>query len=408
MNSRASTWAVLLAAGGGSRMAKAGLAVKKQCIEVGGVPLFWLSARTFSRVAAVDGLVFVLPPDEAGGMAARIHELFAAEDLGMPILTAVGGALRQDSVRNGLAVLPADCFRVLVHDAARPFVTAAVIKNVIDALEAGKNAVIPGVPLKDTVKRAANGRIVETPPREELVAVQTPQGFEKSLLLDAFAKAEALGLTVTDDAGLVESLGQDVFVVAGSEDNVKITTPEDLRLLAGCGPAGTPETVVGFGYDVHRYADPKDPDNPKRRPMKLGGAPISGGPDVLAHSDGDVLLHALTDAILGILAQGDIGALFPDNDPKYEGMESGVLMSEVLLRLPEAGLAIRHVDLTVIAQIPKLAPHREGILKSVAGLLGLTKQNVGFKATTEEGLGFTGEKRGIKAVAVVTAVRRAS
>ncbi len=400
-----SVWALLLAAGGGSRLAKAGLPVKKQFLEVDGVPLFWLSARTFARIPAVAGLVFVFPPDEAEEMAARVETLLAGEDLGVACLTAAGGALRQDSARNGLAALPSDCDRVLVHDAARPFVGARVIQNVLAALDAGKKAVIPGIPVKDTIKILENGRVAGAPPRESLTAVQTPQGFEKSLLLRAFDAAREQGLAVTDDAGLVEALGEAVHVVEGSEDNVKITTPADLKFLAPQAGA-VEETLTGFGYDVHRYADPKDPDNPKRRPMKLGGMPIPGGPDILAHSDGDVLLHALTDAILGVLAKGDIGAFFPDNDPAYEGMESGILLSEILLLLPQAGMRIRHVDLTVIAQIPKLAPHREGIKKSVAGLLGLTKDNVGFKATTEEGLGFTGEKKGIKAVAVVTVARR--
>ncbi len=399
-----SVWAVLLAAGSGTRLAEAGLGVKKQFLTYGSQPLFWRSARTFSRIAAVKGLVFVFPKEDLEAVRADVERL-ADGGLGLPYRVVAGGARRQDSVRNGVEALPNDCRHVLVHDTARPFVSARVIQDVVEALQAGHQAAIPAVPVTDTVKQVRGERVVGTLRRSELRAVQTPQGVEKDLLKTALAKAEAERLDVTDDASLVEAVGGEVVITPGAEDNVKITTPEDLRLLERKESNEAAVPVVGFGYDVHRYVTGNTPSGATGRPMKLGGVPIMGAPEVIAHSDGDVLLHALMDALLGCMGRGDIGAMFPDSDPAYEGMESGVLLSEVLLLLPEAGLRLAHVDLTVIAQVPRLAPHREFIRKSVAGLLGLDKSRVALKATTEEKLGFTGEKKGLKAVAVVTALR---
>jgi 2-C-methyl-D-erythritol 2,4-cyclodiphosphate synthase len=214
-------------------------------------------------------------------------------------------------------------------------------------------------------------------------------------LLDA-AHARAGEAEATDDAALAEGLCP-VAVVPGEEGNVKITTPADLDLLRA-------ETrlwpCVGYGYDVHRYGE--------GRPMVLGGVPIPGAPQVVAHSDGDVLLHALADAVLGCFGGGDIGLHFPDTDPRWSGANSAVLLQETLAMAQAAGLSLEQADLTIVAQIPKIAPHREAIAANVAHLLGLERSRVNVKATTEEGLGFTGEKKGIKAVAVVTATRSAA
>ncbi|MDD4950965.1 MAG: 2-C-methyl-D-erythritol 2,4-cyclodiphosphate synthase, partial [Desulfovibrionaceae bacterium] len=221
-----------------------------------------------------------------------------------------------------------------------------------------------------------------------------PQGFKRGLLVRAHALAQEQGWEVTDDASLVERMGEPVLVVPGEEANVKITTPEDLARLNQARPAAP---CVGLGYDAHRYGP--------GRPLVLGGIPIPNGPRVQAHSDGDVLLHALTDALLGCAGAGDIGLLFPDTDPAFEAMSSSIFVKEALARAQEAGLKIVHADLTVVAQTPKIAPWREQIAENVAGLLGLERGQVNVKATTEEGLGFTGEKKGLKAYALVTAVR---
>ena len=399
-----SLWAVLLAAGSGTRLAAATSGVKKQFLRVSGQPLYWLSLAALAKTPAVAGVVLVLPPDELEAAARDLAERLATTHLGLDVTWTAGGARRQDSVQNGLAALPRDCRQVLIHDAARPWVSPALIHRVASALADGVEAVIPAVPVTDTIKRVAGDSVTDTLHRDELMAVQTPQGFAVDVLRRAFAACDDT-FTVTDDASLVEHVGQPVHIVPGDPANMKLTTPDDLaRLVVPSGPA--PRLVSGYGYDVHRYADPALPGKCPPRPLKLGGYPINGAPDVLAHSDGDVLLHALTDAILGCVAGGDIGRLFPDTDPAFDNMASGIFLSEALLLAQERGLEISHVDLTIIAQIPRIAPHAEAIRQSVAALLGLDRSQVNVKATTEEGLGFTGEKKGIKAVALVTGWRR--
>jgi 2-C-methyl-D-erythritol 4-phosphate cytidylyltransferase / 2-C-methyl-D-erythritol 2,4-cyclodiphosphate synthase len=405
-------WAVLLAAGSGVRLAQAlasgsGPAPRKQYLDLHGAPLFWHSARTLARVQAVKGLVLVFPPEDCERLAAQVAGLDAGEPLGLPWRICAGGARRQDSVRLGLAELPGDCTAVLVHDSARPFASAALVRRVAEALAGATVAAIPGLGVTDTIKTVdLDNVVVDTPDRASLRAVQTPQGFLLAPLLAAHQRAQAEGWEVTDDAGLMERAGHPVTVVPGEEANVKITTPADLALLSSpLNEARPPRT--GWGYDVHRFQRPGEAD-PKvlaqARPMMLGGVAIPGGPKVLAHSDGDALLHALTDALLGIACAGDIGQLFPDTDQAFENMPSAVFVTEALRRVRAMGYRPVHADLTVIAQAPKLGPHKARMAAQIAQLLELPPDCVNVKATTEEGLGFTGEKRGLKAVAVVTAL----
>ena len=388
-------WGIILAAGSGTRLADASGGVRKQYLEYRGAPLFWRSARTFSRVAGLRGLVFVFPPDDADEMEKRVRQYFKSEDLGLRWRVCAGGERRQDSVRNGLGALPKECDGVLVHDAARPFASARLVAGLIEALHNGARGVIPAIEVTDTVKRVADGVVAGTLNRAELRAVQTPQAFETPLLREAHERALAEGWEVTDDASMVERLAE-VAVIPGERGNVKITTPEDLARLE---ERKVTVPCVGWGYDVHRFGGEND------RPMRLGGVPIPGGPAIVAHSDGDVLLHALTDAVLGTYGGGDIGTHFPDTDPKFSGADSAVLLTETLAMARAAGARVVHADLTVIAQVPKLAPYAAQIAKNVCRLLGLEPHQVNFKATTEEKLGFTGEKKGIKAVATVTALR---
>jgi 2-C-methyl-D-erythritol 4-phosphate cytidylyltransferase/2-C-methyl-D-erythritol 2,4-cyclodiphosphate synthase len=294
---------------------------------------------------------------------------------------------------------------VLVHDSARPFASAALMRRVAQALAEGRVAAIPGLSVTDTIKTIdRNNVVVDTPDRACLRAVQTPQGFLLAPLLAAHARAQAELWEVTDDAALMERAGHPVVIVPGEEQNVKITTPADLDLLRPQAPA-SPRT--GWGYDVHRFLAPHEADpkvQAKARSMMLGGIAIPGAPQVLAHSDGDTLLHALTDALLGIACAGDIGQLFPDTDDAFANMPSSVFVSEALRRVRASGYRPVHADLTVIAQTPKLGPHKARMAAQIAQLLELPLEAVNVKATTEEGLGFTGEKRGLKAVAVVTAL----
>lgn len=414
------TWAILLAAGQGTRLGHATGGVAKQFLQLDGEPLYWRSAVVLHACARLRGLVFVFPPDSPDQLEAeqaRLLTLTRQHHFGLPWKICAGGARRQDSVAQGLATLPADCDTVLIHDAARPFVTAALCNRVLDALAGGASGVTPGVPVTDTIKLVdVNDCVCSTPDRHLLRAVQTPQGFALSTLRAVHAEAQSHSWTVTDDAGLLERCHVPVLVVPGDAGNRKITTSEDLAMLMPQQPNNL-LPCVGYGYDVHKFAMPPCTHNAPAdapceplsssaaqpgRPLRLGGVPIPNAPQVLAHSDGDVLLHALADALLGCLGRGDIGQLFPDTDPAYDNMDSAVLLDEVLGMARMAGLRVTHVDITLVAQVPKVGPHREAIRKNVARLMALPLTCVNIKATTEEGLGFTGEKKGIKAVALVT------
>lgn len=390
-----SLWTILLAAGQGSRLAPETGGTRKQFLHLEGHPLYWRSVLTMSAVPNLAGMVIVFPPQELHERTGELEDLKHQYDLGVRILAVSGGDRRQDSVRLGLEALPRDCGRVLVHDSARPFFSAKLVQSMLAALTDEIGGVIPAIPVTDTVKQIENDLVLCTPPRETLRAVQTPQLFPAALLRRVHEQALQENWAVTDDASMIEMAGQPVRIVPGESANIKITTPEDLRVLASSPPQPVPCT--GFGYDVHAYGG--------NRPMVLGGMPIAGAPFIKAHSDGDVLLHALCDAILGCLGLGDIGEHFPDNDERFENISSGILLSEVMDMARSRGLCITHVDLTIIAQTPRLGPHKAAIRGNVARLMELADEQVNIKATTEEHLGFTGRKEGIKAVAVVTAAR---
>ncbi|MFI3271660.1 MAG: 2-C-methyl-D-erythritol 2,4-cyclodiphosphate synthase [Pseudomonadota bacterium] len=432
-------WGIVLAAGRGTRLEAAGLSDAKQFIDYHGTPLYWTSALTMSHVARLSGIIFVFAPDRAHAESERIQKLNDNNILGLPWRVATGGAERQDSVCNALALLEANdaCDIVLIHDSARPFASPALYNRILDGLvgnhSAGQDAktahpvehdahqicgVIPAIAVTDTIKEVqafhaevssekphcnaspSHEIVVATPDRHTLRAVQTPQGFKLDVLRKAHAKAKLEAWHVTDDAALLERCQHTVLVVEGEAANIKITNPEDLTLLQHTTKT-QPTPCVGWGYDVHRYG--------KGRPMRLGGIPIDQPagkvPEIIAHSDGDVLLHALCDALLGCIGAGDIGQHFPDSDAAYDNASSVVLLDKVLTMTRDAGLTITHVDMTIIAQIPRLAPYRDTIRNNIARLLNLPINSVNFKATTEEGLGFTGEKLGMKAVAAVTGLR---
>lgn len=390
-------WAVILAAGQGSRFAPAACGPAKQFLFWRGAPLYWHSARAMSRSCCVGGLVFVFPSAQRREEEERLRALYTGDDLGLPWLAVDGGATRQDSVACGLAALPPHTPWVLIHDAARPFLSPALVRRVCAKLAEGAAGVIPVLPITDTVKRVEQGRVAATLARDALAAAQTPQGFACAPLREAHARARAENLAATDDACLLENLGQTVCTVPGDAQNAKITRPEDISLLQD--EVRQPQFRSGMGYDVHRFGLGK--------PMKLGGITIPGAPHVIAHSDGDVLLHALIDAVLGCACLGDIGQHFPDTDPRFCGISSAVLLDHALEMARDAGIAPCHADLTIVTQTPKIAPHREEIRKNIARLLGLPVSDVNVKATTEEGLGYTGRAEGIKAYAVVSAVRAA-
>lgn len=387
-NGVVSAWAIILAGGNGTRIKQAENDLPKQFLKWQGMPLYWKSAEIFARCARIEGLIFVFPEQFLEKAEEEIKILNENNKLGLPWKIVAGGATRAESSRNAMRAVETNVKYVLVHDAARPFLKPALVWRILDALTEDTAGVVPVLPVSDTVKRVSDeGYVLETVPRSSLVTAQTPQGF----LADALRKAQqADEISVTDDAMLLEKLGYCVKSVPGDYGNVKITVPEDLKMLE---QGERLIQCVGFGYDAHRFGS--------GRCLKIGGISIPCDLEVIAHSDGDVLLHALSDAILGCVCLGDIGRYFPDSDPALEGISSAVIVDKVLDLALGAGLVLAHADLTVVAQRPKLAPFAEQIRKNVASLLQLPPNRVNFKATTEEKMGFTGKLEGIKAYAVV-------
>ena len=299
-----------------------------------------------------------------------------------PCCVVDGGETRADSVRNGLAA--AEGALVAIHDAARPFVSRAVITAALEAA-ARTGAAAPAVPVKDTIKVAQGGRVVSTPDRAMLYAVQTPQCFSREKYRQALACVTGeQARQVTDDCSLFELAGMPVELTAGDYGNYKITTPDDLK---------KEKTMrIGHGYDVHRLVED--------RKLILGGVEIPYEKGLLGHSDADVLLHAVMDAVLGAAALGDIGRHFPDTDPAYRGADSLALARAVATLIREHGYAVGNIDATILCQKPKLAPYIEEMRRNIAAAFGVAADAVSVKATTEEHLGFTGEGLGIAAHAV--------
>lgn len=299
-----------------------------------------------------------------------------------PCCVVDGGETRADSVRNGLAA--AEGALVAIHDAARPFVSRAVITAALEAA-ARTGAAAPAVPVKDTIKVAQGGRVVSTPDRAMLYAVQTPQCFSREKYRQALACVTGeQARQVTDDCSLFELAGMPVELTAGDYGNYKITTPDDLK---------KEKTMrIGHGYDVHRLVED--------RKLILGGVEIPYEKGLLGHSDADVLLHAVMDAVLGAAALGDIGRHFPDTDPAYRGADSLALTRAVAALIHEHGYTVGNIDATILCQKPKLAPYIEEMRRNIAAAFGVAADAVSVKATTEEHLGFTGEGLGIAAHAV--------
>ncbi|PVE60081.1 bifunctional 2-C-methyl-D-erythritol 4-phosphate cytidylyltransferase/2-C-methyl-D-erythritol 2,4-cyclodiphosphate synthase [Arthrobacter sp. TPD3018] len=363
------TVALIVAAGSGSR---AGGAIPKQYARVGGKALLAHAYDAFANHPAVDEVVVVIAAG-AGPLAAAA--------LG-PVRMIVGGATRRESVARGLAVIEAD--RVLVHDAARPFVPARVIDRILAALDTHEGA-IPGLAVADTLVR--DSLVV---PRDGLFRVQTPQGFRLPALRDAHAGWPA-GEEATDDAQMVQRLGGSVALVQGDAMLDKVTHPQD---FAAAEAKIAWETRSASGFDVHRLEAGEE--------LWLGGVLIPHDKGLSGHSDADVGLHALTDALLGTIAAGDIGTHFPPSDPQWKGADSAQFLQHAATLIANKGGRIDFVDLTLICEAPKIGPHREAMRTRIGTLLGLSEDRVSIKATTTERLGFTGRGEGIAAQAVAT------
>ncbi|MEJ2375011.1 MAG: bifunctional 2-C-methyl-D-erythritol 4-phosphate cytidylyltransferase/2-C-methyl-D-erythritol 2,4-cyclodiphosphate synthase [Pseudolabrys sp.] len=377
---------VVVAAGKGTRV---GGDVPKQFRRVGDDIMLRRTLATLVQAPAVDLVQPVIR------LADRT--LFDQAATGLDLLPpAGGGATRQASVRAGLeALAPHQPEIVLVHDAARPFASPALIKRAIEAAQEN-GAAVPGLPVTDTVKTIdAHGFVQQTLARESLRSIQTPQGFAYPALLAAHRRAAEQGREdFTDDAALAEWAGMKVAVFAGEPDNIKITSAEDFARVEAARFSNLGDVRTGFGFDVHAFA-PGDH-------VMLGGVAIPHILGLTGHSDADVGLHALTDAILGALADGDIGSHFPPSDPQWKGAASHVFFTFAVERVKARGGRIAHLDLTLVCEAPKIGPHRDAMRENIAQLAGLTLDRVAVKATTSEKLGFTGRGEGIAAHATAT------
>jgi len=381
MNHQRPCLALIVAAGRGIR---AGEGPAKQYRLLGGRTVLRRALEPFISHPSVDGVCVVIGADDQAAYNAATNDL--------PLLPPViGGDTRQVSVRRGLDALkdhaPAT---VLIHDAARPLVDAATIAAVVGALETFVGAV-PTMPVPDTLKRVSDITIMTNVAREGIAIAQTPQGFRFPEILAAHHKAADLALT--DDAAVAEHAGLLVAAVPGSRQNFKLTTAEDFA-MAEALLAARRQARTGQGFDVHRFG-PGDH-------LWLCGIKVEHSHGLIGHSDADVGLHALTDAILGAIAKGDIGQHFPPSDERWRGAASHLFLSHAAKLVHEVGGRIEHVDLTLICERPKVSPHRGAMIARIAELLGLDDGRVSVKATTTEGLGFTGRAEGIAAQAIAT------
>ncbi|SIS42162.1 bifunctional 2-C-methyl-D-erythritol 4-phosphate cytidylyltransferase/2-C-methyl-D-erythritol 2,4-cyclodiphosphate synthase [Insolitispirillum peregrinum] len=374
---------LVVAAGRGSRF---GGPLPKQYQPLQGRPVLRHCLATFAAHPGVAAIRVVIHPDD--------RTLYDQAAAGLTLLDPVaGGAERQDSVRLGLESLDGMGFDVvLIHDAARPAISRAVIDRVLQPLRNGTaDAVLPGLPVADTIKRvSADGSVEATVPRVGLWRAQTPQGFRFVPLLAAHRAAS--GLALTDDAAVAEHAGLRVRMVEGDGDNGKITLPADL-LSTDAAPVQW-ETRTGQGFDVHAFAEGDH--------VTLCGVNIPHSHRLSGHSDADVAMHALTDAIYGTIAAGDIGHHFPPSQSRWKGCDSAVFLRHAHDLLRAAGGRLRHVDLTIICEAPKIGPHRLTMAARLAEILDLPAHRISVKATTTEQLGFTGRREGIATQAMVT------
>ncbi|MPY68494.1 MAG: bifunctional 2-C-methyl-D-erythritol 4-phosphate cytidylyltransferase/2-C-methyl-D-erythritol 2,4-cyclodiphosphate synthase [Alphaproteobacteria bacterium] len=372
--------ALVLAGGSGRRF---GGEVPKQYLPVGGVPVIRRAVEAFMAHASIDRVQLVIRPEDI--------ELYNAVFDGLALPPPVyGGDTRQDSARLGLESLVAMApDSVLIHDGARPFVDAALIDRTLAAL-AGASAAVPALPVTDTLKRGDGGLVVETVSREGLWRAQTPQGFRFADILAAHRAAA--GNALTDDAMVAEAIGLSIAIVAGSEDNVKITAADDMERAARALGQGGGQTRIGMGFDVHRF---RDGDH-----VMLCGIAIPHDKGLEGHSDADAGLHALTDALLGAIGEGDIGTHFPPGEAEWQDAPSDIFLRHAGELVSSRGGVIVNLDLTVICERPKIGPHRAAMQARVAEILGIAPDAVSIKATTTERLGFTGRGEGLAAQAV--------
>jgi 2-C-methyl-D-erythritol 4-phosphate cytidylyltransferase/2-C-methyl-D-erythritol 2,4-cyclodiphosphate synthase len=379
--------AVIVAAGRGHR---AGGEMPKQYREIAGEPVIRPTLAAFLDHPQIDAVQPVIHPDDAGAFRAATSGL---KNLLPPV---PGGATRQISVRAGLEALRIKAPDVvLIHDAARPFLTGALITRAIAAARQ-HGAAVPAVAIADTVKKIdEHAFITETLDRSRLRTVQTPQAFAFGLIAEAHRRAAVAGRDdFTDDAALAEWAGHQVSTFAGESGNVKLTTGDDFTRAEAQHMAALGDVRTGGGFDVHAFADGDH--------VMLGGVRVPYSRGVTGHSDADVALHALVDAVLGALAEGDIGLHFPPSDPQWKGAPSEKFLAFACERVRARGGLIANLDLTIVCEAPRVSPHREAIRERIAAIAGIAVGRVAVKATTSEKMGFTGRGEGLVAMATAT------
>lgn len=378
--------AIVLAGGRGIR---SGGGLPKQYKDLDGEPVIASSLRLFLEHPQISLVQPVIHPDDRDRYAS-IGRRFGA------LAPVMGGMTRQDSVLAGLnAIEERKPDFVLVHDSARPFASAALVDRAIASVKT-HGAAIPSLPVTETVKRVdADGSVRETVDRTALRLIQTPQAFAYRTLLDAHRRAAREGHhDFTDDAALAEWAGVTVTAFAGEADNIKLTTADDFVRALSRSAASLDDIRTGMGFDVHAFGDGDH--------VVLGGIRIAHSRALKGHSDADVVLHALVDAILGALGDGDIGAHFPPSDPQWRGASSDRFLRFAMERVKVRGGAVAHLDTTIVCEEPKIGPHRDAMRARIAEIAGLQLDRVAVKATTSEGLGFTGRGEGIAAYATAT------
>ncbi|MDE2490500.1 MAG: 2-C-methyl-D-erythritol 4-phosphate cytidylyltransferase [Elusimicrobia bacterium] len=380
--------AIVVSGGSGSRMGR-----PKQFLPLGGSTVAERSLACFAAMPEIEAVVLVLGADALREHGARLSR--------GKVKVAPAGATRMGSVISGFAALPAGLDLVAIHDGARSLVTPEVVRATL-AEAAKSGAAVAAVPVKDTLKRVPKGRAIvsETPDRAEFWAAQTPQTYRCSVLKEALERFSD-DADATDESQLVERCGHAVSVVPSSYENFKITTPEDLVMaeaILDARAGGPRRTTVGFGYDVHRLV--------AGRELWLGGIRLPHDKGLLGHSDGDAVLHAACDALLGALALGEIGIAFPPSDPKFKGLASKEIVAHTLKKAAEAGGELVHLDVTLIAEEPKLKSHYAALKESVARLFGLPPERVNLKAKSAEGLDAIGRGEAIACHAVATVLSR--
>lgn len=374
------TTALIVAAGRGKRL---GSSIPKQYLKLGKKSVLRHSIDTFLAHEDIENVLVVINPDD--------EKLYKEATKGLKLSKPVyGGKTRQESVCLGLEAIGSPG-NVLIHDAARPFVSGKIISDVIKNL-ANNDSVVPVIHARDTIKNVEEGKISGTADRKRFAFAQTPQGFHFKTILKAHNDAK--GKEFSDDALLVEQSGGKVSTVEGSIGNFKITTEEDFTMAKKI-IAGESETRIGMGFDVHKFIDGGSG-------IIICGVPVPYSRRLEGHSDADVGLHAIADALLGAIGQGDIGLHFPPDDDKWKNADSAVFISHILELLKKKGGQIINIDATIICEEPKIGPYREAMKKNVAEIAKINESRVNIKATTTEGLGFLGRKEGIAAQSVVT------